>query len=152
MKYNQKGFTLIELLAVIVILAIIALITTPAILNVVNDSRKKAAIDSTFGVIDGVKYAYTQNQLEASPVTTDPTVDFSKGYNDAGRKIGSQNINISGSVPESGTVTVNITNGIISASKLKFGQFYCSTYTEKASNDAVCCVTNDIKCESDKWE
>ena len=36
----RKGFTLIELLAVIVILAIVALIATPLILNVIDDSRK----------------------------------------------------------------------------------------------------------------
>ena len=40
---RNKGFTLIELLAVIVILAIIALIATPIILGIINDSRKSAA-------------------------------------------------------------------------------------------------------------
>ena len=34
---NKKGFTLIELLAVIVILAVIALIATPMILNVIEN-------------------------------------------------------------------------------------------------------------------
>ena len=36
----EKGFTLIELLAVIVILAIIALIATPIVLNKSEDSKK----------------------------------------------------------------------------------------------------------------
>ena len=36
MKEKNKGFTLVELLAVIVILALIALIATPIILNVIN--------------------------------------------------------------------------------------------------------------------
>ena len=35
---NKKGFSLVELLAVIVILAIVALVTTPIILNVINDT------------------------------------------------------------------------------------------------------------------
>ena len=37
---KKKGFTLVELLAVIVILAIIALITTPLILNVIENAKK----------------------------------------------------------------------------------------------------------------
>ena len=40
---NKKGFTLVELLAVIIILAIVALIATPIVLNVIEDSRKSAA-------------------------------------------------------------------------------------------------------------
>ena len=43
----NKGFTLIELLAVIVILAIIALIATPIIINIIEDSTKQAAIQSS---------------------------------------------------------------------------------------------------------
>ena len=38
----KKGFTLIELLAVIVILAIIALIATPIIFDIITDSKEKA--------------------------------------------------------------------------------------------------------------
>jgi len=34
---NMKGFTLVELLAVIVILAVVALVTTPLILNTINE-------------------------------------------------------------------------------------------------------------------
>ena len=37
---KRKGFTLIELLAVIVILSIIALITTPMILNIIEETRR----------------------------------------------------------------------------------------------------------------
>ena len=43
----KKGFTLIELLAVIIILAIIALIATPIILNVVEDARISAGKSET---------------------------------------------------------------------------------------------------------
>ena len=38
----KKGFTLVELLAVIVILALIALITAPVVLNVIENSRDKS--------------------------------------------------------------------------------------------------------------
>ncbi len=38
----MKGFTLVELLAVIIILGLIALITIPAIGNIISDSQEKA--------------------------------------------------------------------------------------------------------------
>ena len=41
-KIYSKGFTLIELLAVIVILAIIALIATPIVLDIIKDSKVSA--------------------------------------------------------------------------------------------------------------
>ena len=67
MKQNKKGFTLIELLAVIVILAIIALIATPIILNMINDARKSAAKDSAYGYIDAVeKYVTLASMGEVS--------------------------------------------------------------------------------------
>ena len=37
---KEKGFTLIELLAVIVVLAVIALIATPLVMNAIEDARK----------------------------------------------------------------------------------------------------------------
>ena len=55
MKEKNKGFTLVELLAVIVILAIIALIATPIILNIIKDAKRSAAKDSAYGYIDAVE-------------------------------------------------------------------------------------------------
>lgn len=39
---NKKGFTLIELLSVILIIAILATITIPAVGNILNNSKEKA--------------------------------------------------------------------------------------------------------------
>ena len=50
----KKGFTLIELLAVIVILAIIALIATPIIMGIINDSKKESIKNSAKLYIDGM--------------------------------------------------------------------------------------------------
>ncbi|HHW69620.1 MAG TPA: type II secretion system protein, partial [Tenericutes bacterium] len=47
---RQHGFTLIELLAVIVILAVIALISTPIVLNVIEKTRKEAYKSSSLNV------------------------------------------------------------------------------------------------------
>ena len=62
---KNKGFTLIELLAVIVILAIIALIATPIVLGIIEDSKESANRVSAQYIIDSVEkawaIAYTQN-------------------------------------------------------------------------------------------
>ncbi len=58
----KKGFTLIELLAVIIILAIVALIATPIILNVIDDARRSAAKSETSMVLSGIQsYCATED-------------------------------------------------------------------------------------------
>lgn len=81
---KNKGFTLIELLAVIVILAIIALIATPVILGIINDSRTQAKKRSAEMVFTGVQYAYTAalygsaqgTNVETNPVGSDIAAKF----------------------------------------------------------------------------
>ena len=51
MQEKKKGFTLIELLAVIVILAVIALIATPIVLNLIKTAKKGAFARSAEGVL-----------------------------------------------------------------------------------------------------
>ena len=51
----KKGFTLIELLAVIVILAIIALIATPIVLSIINDTKESATFRSAEYYLDAVR-------------------------------------------------------------------------------------------------
>jgi len=50
----KKAFTLIELLAVIIILAIVALIATPIVLNVVDDAKNSAAKSEAAMIVSGV--------------------------------------------------------------------------------------------------
>ncbi len=62
---KKKGFTLIELLAVIVILAIIALIATPMIMDVIEKSKRGAAIDSAYGYLEALEqYIIMQDMQE----------------------------------------------------------------------------------------
>ena len=150
MRNNSKGFTLIELLAVIVILAIIALITTPIILNVIEDSRRNAAVDKAWGTIDAVRVAYSQAQTEADPVGTPFTVNFPKGNNRGTENtdwgtvvatgggygkgyINAQAVSASGEMPQGGYVTI-LADGNIIAYKLKFGQYYCTTMSEETND------------------
>lgn len=89
---NKKGFTLIELLAVIIILAVIALIATPIVLNVVDNARKSANKDSAYGLLDSAKLYYMESLLDESKSLSGNLID---------------KINVSGSKPSSGTVYIN---------------------------------------------
>ena len=65
---KNKGFTLIELLAVIVILAIIALIATPIVMDSISTAKKGAAKDAGYGYIKAVEYS-----IAAAAVNTGAT-------------------------------------------------------------------------------
>ena len=67
---NKKGFTLIELLAVIVILAIIALIATPIVLDIIKDSKENARERSIDNIIHAAEIEYAKQQV------TGNTADF----------------------------------------------------------------------------
>ena len=78
----KKGFTLIELLAVIIILAIVALIATPIILNVIEDARISAGRSEASMIYTGINnYCATEDmkyQLDNSYTkicTTSMTTD-----------------------------------------------------------------------------
>lgn len=66
MRKNTKGFTLIELLAVIVILAVIALIATPIIMNVINDAKNGANKDSAYGIVKAIETEIAQKMVKDS--------------------------------------------------------------------------------------
>ena len=63
---KRSAFTLIELLAVIIILAVIALIATPVVLNVVDNARKEANKNSAYGLLDATKLYYAESLLDIS--------------------------------------------------------------------------------------
>lgn len=136
MKNNMKGFTLVELLAVIVILAIIALVTTPVILGVIENSRKDAAADKAWGTIEAVKLAYTQAQMKSEFVSTSNSVDFSKSSDQWTIGGTDVKVSISGDQPTEGTVTIDTSTGNGTCSGLKFGDYKCSNTTD--ANKMVC--------------
>ena len=72
-KMSKKGFTLIELLAVIVILAIIALIATPIVLNIIKDSRESATLRSAENYMDAVANAIARTNMKEGG-TFSPTI------------------------------------------------------------------------------
>ena len=67
----KKGFTLIELLAVIVILAIIALIATPIVLSIINDTKESAMLRSADFYLSGVELSVSQAILKEIKIEDD---------------------------------------------------------------------------------
>lgn len=61
---NKKGFTLIELLATIVILSVIVMITTPNVMNLVDNSKKTLFIDDAREFASKAIYLYSQEQYK----------------------------------------------------------------------------------------
>ena len=68
-----KGFTLIELLAVIVILAIIALIATPVVLNIIKDSKFSSIERSAELYLDQVKNEIARYNMANPSINFNPT-------------------------------------------------------------------------------
>ena len=65
---KKRGFTLIELLAVIVVLAIIALIATPIVLNTIKNAQKGSAERSAANYIGAVETWVATEHLEGRVV------------------------------------------------------------------------------------
>ena len=60
----KNGFTLVELLAVIVILAVIALIATPIVLSIINDTKESAVIRSAEMYVGAVENKIMQENMK----------------------------------------------------------------------------------------
>ncbi len=126
---KSDGFTLIELLAVIIILSVIALITIPVIMNIIEKSKKSAFKDSVYGVIKAGELYYTNKLLEPNGVTEDLSFSFPEA----------DGLDIKGTKPTGGSMKINkkgkielaITNGK-----------YCAT---KGINDTDVIISNDVK-------
>ena len=58
---NEKGLSLVELLAVIVILGIVAAIAIPAIGNIIDSSRVKAAKADAANILSAAQIYFTEN-------------------------------------------------------------------------------------------
>jgi type IV pilus assembly protein PilA len=80
---NKKGFTLIELLAVIVILAIIAIITSPLVLDSIALARDSSYRTSVINIAKIGEDYYAQKYLNQEAFSYDQNIydDISfKGY------------------------------------------------------------------------
>ena len=86
----KKGFTLVELLAVVVLLAIVALIATPIIGNVIETSEESANQRSIEGYADAVRNEYYNQQTGGGIPVIDS--EFLSKVDTEGNEISCENV------------------------------------------------------------
>ena len=135
---NKKGFTLIELLAVIVVLAIIALIATPIVMNTIKNAKKGAAERTADNYIKQVETAVAEAKLENKSVPNGTyNIDGNGNLTGAGLPDGKLEINMSGNKPTSGKI--KITNGSVdqTSSSMTVGDYTVSYNSAKKTYEAI---------------
>ena len=104
---NKKGFTLIELLTVIVVLAIIALIATPIVMNTIKNTKKGAAERTADNYIKQVETAVATAKLDSDGVPDGMyTIDGEGNLTGESLPNGKLTIDMKGNKPKSGTITI----------------------------------------------
>ncbi len=128
---KKYGFTLIELLAVIVVLAVIAMITTPIVFGVINTAKKGAAEQSTVAyakaVEDTVAIAAMNNKSYAN--RDDYLYDEIK-------------VDVSGSTPTGGIYALK--DGIVTRGTFCVNG-YKVTYSDSKAKAYEKCTGDDLK-------
>ena len=156
MKKKRNAFTLIELLAVIVVLAIIALIATPIVMNTIKNAKKGAAERTADNYIKQVETAVAEAKLENKSVPNGTyNIDGNGNLTGAGLPDGKLEINMSGNKPTSGTVTIK--NGGVSqdGTKLVVGDYNVKYKNDKLTASepykGVLCKANTTKATALVW-
>lgn len=141
MKMNKKGFTLIELLAVIVILAVIALIASPIILGIIEDSRESARLRSVEAYADAIQTTVTTYMTTTADVGTiticakDGTtantciIDASPKAKEGTTTQGQEAVTYSGSAVLCENVAYDAKSGNVTLTKCQVGSYTETTYS-----------------------
>lgn len=131
MKRNTKGFTLIELLAVIVVLAVIALIATPIVLNLVKEARVGAARESVTSYMKAVENTVLKEMVNGKDVTfcISYTIDGTT-LTGTGECKTNLTVDVSGKGPTAGTVTMKPDGSEIKATGVKVDTYGPFKYTQ----------------------
>ena len=139
---KRKGFTLIELLAVIVVLAIIALIATPIVMNTIKNAKKGSAERTADNYIKQVETAVAEERLNKNEVLEGEYQITSDGNlcRDKSASCSDDNkikIEMSGTKPTSGKI--KITNGSVdqTSSSMTIGDYTVSYNSTKKTYEAT---------------
>ena len=101
---KKKGFTLIELLAVIVVLALIALIATPIVMNVIKNASAGAAERSADNYVKAVETLIATEKLDGTPLVDGEYTIGTDGKLTLGEN--SYEVEVSGTKPVGGTIKI----------------------------------------------
>ena len=128
---NRKGFTLIELLAIIVILALIAVVITPIILEIIEDSKISAATDSAYGYKEAVGkyYASMLSQNNDFMLDGEYTIGNNGSISDGEN---TYDILVSGTIPNSGYL--NIEKGTVISGCIQINEFVVTIEDKKVAS------------------
>ncbi len=113
---RKNAFTLIELLAVIIVLSIIAVITVPVILSIIENAQRKIAIDSAYG------YKKSIDKWNLERMQDDPSASLDGIYKINNGKLNNEEIPITGDKSIHGTLVFEddeLTSGCIVIGKYK---------------------------------
>ena len=153
---NKKGFTLIELLAVIVVLAIIALIATPIVMNTIKNAKKGAAERSADSYIKQVETAIAEARLGGDDIPNGTyTIDSDGNLTGTRLPNGKLTIDMKGNKPTSGMVAIKDGSVSQSGTIIKGGD-YKTEYkdgklTTAESYKGILCRVNTEKVTALVW-
>ena len=101
---KKRGFTLIELLAVIVVLAIIALIATPIVMNVIKNASAGAAERSADNYLKAVEMLIATEKLDGTPLVDGEYTIGTDGEITLGEN--TYEVEVSGTKPTGGIIVI----------------------------------------------
>ena len=135
---KRKGFTLIELLAVIVILAVIALISIPMILNTVEKSKEGAAKVSAENYLDAVEKYIAIQEIDNYEIKLEKNkiykVEEETNYEIEGEVDNTLYLNnvikIKGEYPSDGYIKIE--------EKITYAEFTINNYLIECNESGIC--------------
>ena len=127
---NKKGFTLMEILVVVIILAVISLITFPAVKSIILKNKEKTFKEAIEGVIRSTELYISANAVSEFPSSQ----NYKKPYNTTEIKMEKNNFTGGNIEYKNGVIRViNMTDGDFCANGTKEelqitkGSFLCSS-------------------------